>query len=153
MGHAVRIVAVAATCGSLLTLSACGSQQISVAENSPYRKGAELFDQRCSGCHSLDVVGAHGSTVKASDKEPSDGPNFNQRRESEANVLYALRNGGFSGKIMPKDLATGKDAQELAKFLAYYAGRDAAISPAPKPVAAPAEKPESSSPASTSPAE
>lgn len=133
MRHAARFAAFAVGCSSLLALSACGSQQIGIAKSSPYYKGAELFDQRCSGCHSLDIVGAHGSSVKASDKEPSDGPNFNQRKETRENVLYALRNGGFSGAIMPQNLATGEDAEAIADFLAKYAGRDAKNPAAPKP--------------------
>ncbi|MFT4034628.1 MAG: c-type cytochrome [Patulibacter sp.] len=137
MRHAARFAAFAVGCSSLVALSACGSQEISIAKSSPYYKGAALFDQRCSGCHSLDVVGAHGSAVKASDKEPSDGPNFNQRKETRENVLYALRNGGFSGAIMPQNLATGEDAEALADFLAKYAGRDAKVPAAPVPSATP----------------
>lgn len=136
MRTAVRFAASAVACSSLLALSACGSQQIGIAKSSPYYKGAELFDQRCSGCHTLDIVGAHGSSVKSSDKEPSDGPNFNQRKETRENVLYALRNGGFSGAIMPQNLATGEDAEAIADFLAKYAGRDAKNPAAPKPEAA-----------------
>lgn len=132
MRHAARFAAFAFGCSSLFALSACGSQEIGIAKSSPYYKGAALFDQRCSGCHSLDIVGAHGSAVKASDKEPSDGPNFNQRHETQQNVLYALRNGGFSGAIMPQNLATGADAQALAMFLAKYAGAKAKSPVAPK---------------------
>jgi len=148
MRHAARIAAFAVGCSLLSALSACGSQEIGIAKSSPYRKGAELFDQRCSGCHSLDIVGAHGSSVKASDKEPSDGPNFNQRKEVRANVLYALRNGGFSGAIMPQNLATGDDAEALADFLAKYAGRDAKVAVAPKAAAAPTDESETT-PATT----
>lgn len=131
MRHAARIAAFAFVCSPLLALSACGSQEISVSKSDPYYKGAEIFSQRCAGCHSLDVVGAHGSNVKASDKEITDGPNFNQRKETEANVLYALRNGGFSGKIMPANIVTGAEAEAVARFLAKYAGQDAANPAAP----------------------
>lgn len=125
MRHAARIAAFAFACSSAFALSACGSEEISISKSDPYYKGAEIFSQRCSGCHSLSVVGAHGSNIKASDKEITDGPNFNQRRETEANVLYALRNGGFSGKIMPQNIVTGEEAKAVAAFLAKYAGKDA----------------------------
>ncbi|MBO9533387.1 MAG: c-type cytochrome [Solirubrobacteraceae bacterium] len=137
MRLAPRLTAFAIGCCSLFALSACGSQEIGIAKSSPYYKGAELFDQRCSGCHSLDITGAHGSSVKASDKEPSDGPNFNQRHETRENVLYALRNGGFSGAVMPQNLATGADAEALADFLAKYAGKKAKAPAAPAPAANP----------------
>jgi mono/diheme cytochrome c family protein len=105
----------------------CGSQGIDIGSNEPQnvQAGAELFLERCSGCHTLDVVGAEGSARTAGDKEHTDGPNFNDRRESVEDVLYALRNGGFSGAIMPENIATGDEAQQIAEFLAKYAGRTA----------------------------
>jgi hypothetical protein len=38
------------------------------------------------------------------------------------NVLYAIRNGGFSGAIMPENIVVGRDADDVAAFLAKYAG-------------------------------
>ncbi len=131
MRHAARIAALVFGCSSLLALSACGSEDIGLAKSDPYYKGAEIFAQRCSGCHSLKIAGAQGSSTSAKDKEITDGPNFNQRKESEANVLYALRNGGFSNKIMPQNLVTGSEAEEVARFLAKYAGADAVNPPGP----------------------
>lgn len=132
MRHATRIAAFAVAASSLLTLSACGSEGIDVAKNDPYYKGAEIFSQRCSGCHTLSVVGTQGSAVSSYDKEPTDGPNFDQRPETKANILYALRNGGFSGKVMPANIVVGEEAEAVAEFLAKYAGRDAANPAAPK---------------------
>ena len=40
-------------------------------------------------------------------------------------VLYAIRNGGFSGAIMPENLVVGDDAKDIAKFLAQYSGLQA----------------------------
>ena len=54
-----------------------------------------------------------------------DGPNFNIRKEDVGQVLYAIRNGGFSGAIMPENIVVGKDAQDVAAFLSRYAGRGA----------------------------
>ena len=113
------VLALAAT-GSL---SACGSQGIDVPKGSGYYEGAKLFSQRCSGCHTLTVVGAQGSATKVRDRERVDGPNFDQRKEEADQVLYAIRNGGFSGAIMPENIVVGKEAQEVAQFLAKYSGR------------------------------
>ena len=63
--------------------------------------------------------------MSAGDKETTDGPNFNDRREDRDGVLYAIRNGGFSGAIMPENILTGQDAEDVADFLSKYAGRDA----------------------------
>ncbi|MCW3050686.1 MAG: cytochrome c [Solirubrobacterales bacterium] len=104
-------------------LAACGSQGISVKDpNANIQRGAELFAARCSGCHNLDVVGAQGGAQKVKDRERTDGPNFNVRKEDVNSVLYALRNGGFSGAIMPENIVVGHEAQDVAAFLAKYSG-------------------------------
>jgi mono/diheme cytochrome c family protein len=87
-----------------------------------YQAGAKLFVERCSGCHSLGVVGAEGGALKVKDRERVDGPNFNVRKEDRESILYAIRNGGFSGAIMPQDIVVGKEAEQVADFLAKYAG-------------------------------
>jgi mono/diheme cytochrome c family protein len=108
-----------------LGMSACGSQGISVAKTSPYYRGAVLFRDHCSGCHTLAVVGAQGSATSIKDRLKTNGPNFNIRKENVEQVLYAIRNGGFSGAIMPENLVVGDSAQEVAKFLAQYSGLQA----------------------------
>ncbi|MGA7703984.1 MAG: cytochrome c [Solirubrobacteraceae bacterium] len=106
-------------------ISACGSQGISVPKTSPYYRGAVLFRDHCSGCHTLAVVGAEGSATSIKDRVKTNGPNFNIRKENEEQVLYAIRNGGFSGAIMPENLVVGDDAKDIAKFLAQYSGLQA----------------------------
>ena len=106
-------------------LGACGSQEIKLAKSSPYYKGAVLFLDHCSGCHTLAVVGAEGSATAISNRLKTNAPNFNIRKENEAQVLYALRNGGFSGAIMPENILVGEDAQDVAAFLAKYSGLQA----------------------------
>ena len=105
---------------------ACGSQGISseiASQPENVQHGAQLFSERCSGCHTLEVVGAQGTTDNVRERERVDGPNFNTRNETPDNVLYAIRNGGFSGAIMPQNIVVGKDANDVAAFLAKYAGR------------------------------
>jgi mono/diheme cytochrome c family protein len=108
-----------------LLLGACGSQGIQVAKTSPYYRGAVLFRDHCSGCHSLAVVGAEGSATSISNRVRTNGPNFNIRKEKVEQILYAIRNGGFSGAIMPENIVLGGDAQAVAEFLAAYSGREA----------------------------
>jgi len=120
---------IAATVALLLAaavaLGACGSQGISVAKTSPYRRGAVLFRDHCSGCHTLSVVGAQGSASSIKNRVRTSGPNFNIRKENVEQVLYAIRNGGFSGAIMPENVVLGDDARAVAAFLAQYSGRQA----------------------------
>lgn len=103
-------------------LGACGSQGISVAKTSSYYKGAVLFRDHCSGCHTLAVVGAEGSATSIANRVKQNGPNFNIRKENEQQVLYAIRNGGFSGAIMPENILVGPEAVQVAQFLAKYSG-------------------------------
>ena len=110
-------------------LGACGSQGIAVPKTSPYHGGAVLFLDHCSGCHTLSVVGAEGSATSIKDRLKTNGPNFNFRKENVEQVLYAIRNGGFSGQIMPQNVVAGTDATAVAQFLAKYAGLQAPHTP------------------------
>jgi cytochrome c551 len=122
-------VAAVAAAGALV---ACGSQGISVHDPSPsVQAGAVLFSQRCSGCHNLDVVGAQGGATQQQNRERTDGPNFNVRKEDRNAVLYAIRNGGFSGAIMPQNVVVGQDAQDVAEFLSKYSGLQRKVPPTP----------------------
>jgi mono/diheme cytochrome c family protein len=111
-------------------LGACGSQGISVAKTSPYYRGAVLFRDHCSGCHTLSTVGAEGSASNIKNRVRTNGPNFNIRKENVEQALYAIRNGGFSGAIMPENIVLGDDARAVAAFLAEYSGRQAQKVPA-----------------------
>lgn len=109
-------------------LVACGSQgtELDEGESADIRAGAEIFTNKCASCHTLDAVGSEGSAVNVRDRERIDGPNFNTRVEETEQVLYAIRNGGFSGALMPENIVTGEEARQVAEFVAKYAGRSAA---------------------------
>ncbi|MBV9819767.1 MAG: c-type cytochrome [Solirubrobacterales bacterium] len=108
-----------------LLASACGSEHItaSTSDASVYA-GAQLFSERCAGCHTLNVAGTHGSAPNIRTAQANSGPNFNVRCERPVTrVLYAIENGGFSGAYMPQNIVVGQDATNVAKFVATYAGR------------------------------
>jgi mono/diheme cytochrome c family protein len=110
--------------------TACGTEKISVAQDNPNYHGAHLFNQRCSGCHTLSYAATHGSAANVRSREIVNGPNFNVRCERPVTrVLYAIENGGFSGAIMPQNIVVGQDATDVAKFVATYAGRQAKGTP------------------------
>ncbi len=112
-----------------IPLAACGEQKIHVATTDPAHAGAVLFQQRCAGCHTLSAAGTHGSAANIRTRERTDGPNFNVRAECVERVIYAIENGGFSGAIMPQNIVVGSDAQQVAAFLAKYAGAKATSRP------------------------
>ena len=110
----------------LAILAGCGGEITVPEEETAAHRGAEIFNERCSGCHSLDSANAYGS--KASGQldggEATNGPNFNLREESRDDVLFAIRNGGFSGATMPANIVVGRDAELVADFLAEYSGKE-----------------------------
>jgi mono/diheme cytochrome c family protein len=118
-----RLLATAALAAAALVFGACGTEGVELAENDPNYEGARLFDENCAGCHSLTVAGAEGSVTDVGSRERKDGPNFDERREDVEDVLYAIRNGGFSSGPMPQNILTGEDAQKVAEFVAEYSGR------------------------------
>jgi mono/diheme cytochrome c family protein len=131
MSRRVPLAVLAVASAALGT--ACGTQNPNAGTSQPpptlanapavIQNGARLFSDNCAGCHNLDVVGAEGGALKVHDRERVDGPNFNVRKEDIQSVLYAIRNGGFSGAIMPENIVVGRDAQDIAQFLSRYAGR------------------------------
>jgi mono/diheme cytochrome c family protein len=82
--------------------------------------GRQLFIQHCGSCHTFDAAGTIGQV----------GPNLADIAVNEADVLHAIRTGGGrhakgqgsgpSGN-MPRNLVTGKDAQDVAAFVAANA--------------------------------
>lgn len=120
-----------ATASLAAVLAACGSEGVSVPETDAVAyKGAEIFATNCSGCHTIGAAGTQGSGNRALRVQ---GPNFDQRKESYDDALFAIHNGGFSGAIMPQNIIVGDDATAVAEFLAKYSGTDVVDSPRPLP--------------------
>jgi cytochrome c551 len=119
-------MAVAAALG----LASCGfgQQGVAVSQSSPYYPGAVAFATHCSGCHTLNAAGTQGTGNRG---ERTQGPSLDQRTETYQDVLFAIQNGGFSGAIMPQNIVVGREAQEVARFVAKYAGDEANTTPRP----------------------
>jgi mono/diheme cytochrome c family protein len=127
MSRPVRVLLLTSSVAVSALATACGTEKISVPNSqSGVSHGAQLFSQRCSGCHTLSYAATHGSAINVRTKEPNNGPNFNVRCERPVSrVVYAIENGGFSGAIMPQNVVVGQDAVDVANFIATYAGRQA----------------------------
>jgi mono/diheme cytochrome c family protein len=111
-----------------LAVAGCGTESISVPENDPTHEGAVLFAERCSGCHTLKAAGTQGSANRSQRQQ---GPNFDQRQVTYEDALYAIRNGGFSGAIMPQNIVVGAEAESVARFLGEWSGSEAETQPMP----------------------
>jgi mono/diheme cytochrome c family protein len=115
------LLALAGSAAVAAAVAGCGGQ-IDVAEED--RAAATTFNESCSGCHTLEKANSYGSKPEGELKggERTNGPNFDQRAEEPDDVLFAIRNGGFSGAIMPANIVVGDEAEELADFVAKYSG-------------------------------
>ena len=119
-----RALVVAAVLTALASVGAgCGGELDVDKED---RVAATIFNERCSGCHSLESANSFGSkpTGQLAGGERTNGPNFNVRKVNADDALYAIRNGGFSGAIMPANIVVGEEADALAEFLEKYSGKD-----------------------------
>jgi len=89
------------------------------------KTGRELFGQHCAVCHTLAAANAIGKV----------GPNLDMLKPPKAEVLHVLANGCLPNVtvsdeseaclgqgVMPADVVTGKDAQDVASFVAQAAG-------------------------------
>ena len=126
-----RSIVIAISAALATGLAGCGQEGIEVADNDPLYHAAELFQQRCGGCHTFEVAGTEGSSIKPSSTERKDGPNFNTRAVEYEEALYAIENGGFSSGPMPQNIVVGDEAKQVACFVAVYSGKDAEAPPSP----------------------
>jgi cytochrome c551 len=137
--HAATAAALVVAASAAVT--ACGQEGVSLnakhGDSAPIKRGAELFAARCSGCHTLAAAGTQGSNNSVKYQERTDGPNFDQRSETLQGVLYAIRNGGFSGAIMPQNVVVGQAARDVAAFVAAYAGTQRKVPAGPPNTASP----------------
>ena len=77
-------------------------------------RGRDLFALRCATCHTLHGARAVGRV----------GPNLDVLRPPEVLILDAIANGKARGRgQMPAGLYDGKDARDVAQFVAAVAGR------------------------------
>jgi mono/diheme cytochrome c family protein len=119
------LLAAALIAGAILT--GCQTEEIDV-DSAADERGAQLFNERCSGCHTLAAASSEGSKPEGqvSGGERTNGPNFETRKVQKDDILFAIRNGGFSGAVMPANIVVGDDAEAVADFLAKYSGRSKA---------------------------
>ncbi len=126
MFNSTRIFAVLALLAVAAVASGCGRQGVSVSSNTAAGVGAQVFAAKCAGCHTLSYAGTQGSRPpsEVNSKDRTNGPNFDQRKEDYQSAITAIRQGGFSGSIMPGNIVTGEEAKSVATFLAKYSGRN-----------------------------
>jgi mono/diheme cytochrome c family protein len=82
--------------------------------NADEEKGRQIFGERCNNCHTLAAAQTAGKV----------GPNLDQLKPPYALVLNAIQAGRMRGNgTMPAGIVSGKDAQDVAKFVNAVAGK------------------------------
>lgn len=99
-----------------------GEKVVSTSQRAPHKPatsvpvaagpGKQLFAATCGRCHTLKAAGTSGEV----------GPNLDQLKPDLARVLAAIKNGGTGLGIMPVNLYTGQQAQQVAEFVSQAAG-------------------------------
>lgn len=119
MSRPQRLAALAA--GALVTALAaagCGREQASDMVN-----GKTLYTQKCGSCHVLNRAGTKGNQGPNLDEAfgPSRSDGLGERTVAgvvERQILHVRKNSS-----MPGDLVTGKDAKDVAAYVAFVAGQ------------------------------
>ena len=82
--------------------------------NASERRGQQLFGERCNQCHVLAAAETNGRT----------GTNLDDLRPPKSLVLDAIAKGRARGAgNMPAQLVRGKEAEDVAAFVAKVAGK------------------------------
>ena len=114
-----KALLLAVSVAAVVSLSACGAGGLPSASGDQ-QNGAQLFTQKCGGCHQLQAAGTLGNI----------GPNldaaFAADREQgfadstiESVVLDQIR---LAAAPMPRNLVRGQDAIDVSAFVAATAG-------------------------------
>ena len=114
------VLVITAAVAAALVLGACGSEGISVPKDDPTYRGAVLFSQRCAGCHTLTAGGDPGLGEPG---RPRPGAEPGPAQGELDDVLFAIRNGGFSGGDHARRTSSPAARPRRSRpFVSKYAG-------------------------------
>lgn len=136
---------------SAVLLAGCGALGYTSAK-ADKANGKKLFSSTCGSCHTLADAGTTGTVGPDLDYA------FKQdlavgmtegtiRQVVRGQIAYAITTTSTGSPGMPKNLVKGKDANDVAAYVASVAGKTVAAAPTPTPAPAPAPTP---APTSTS---
>ncbi|HEU5141627.1 MAG TPA: c-type cytochrome [Solirubrobacterales bacterium] len=122
------LLLLAAVAALALPISGCGTGTADVD------RGRELFKQKCASCHALAEAGAAGQSGPSLDHAFASARASGQGDSTiegivEAQVEYPRPSTDNPAVSMPADLVTGQDLDDVAAYVAMYAGVPGAAPP------------------------
>ena len=100
-----------------------GSPRRSPPQPENVQHGAQLFSERCSGCHTLDVAGAQGTTRQRPRARARRRPELQHAQgDGRQRPLRDPQRRLLRARSCPRTSSSGKDAEDVADFLAKYSG-------------------------------
>ena len=105
-------------CASALLFAACGREETPDLVN-----GKEQFIANCSSCHALARAGGGGTQGPNLDDAFAQARRDGMNEETVEGVVVRQIAHPRRNSIMPADLVTGEDAQEVAAYVAEVAGQ------------------------------
>ncbi|HEY5660380.1 MAG TPA: c-type cytochrome [Gaiellaceae bacterium] len=113
-------------------LSACGTGG-KVSSSANAQNGKALFQQKCAGCHALEAVGSTANIGPNLDDAFAEARSNGFDESAIANIVHdqirypgqfatAQNNPNYLKANMPANLVRGKDAEDVAAFVAANAG-------------------------------
>ena len=113
-------------------LAACGTGG-KVSSSANAQNGKALFQQKCAGCHALEAVGSTATIGPNLDDAFAEARANGFKESAIANIVHdqirfagqyptGQNNPNYLKANMPTNLVTGKDAEDVAAFVAANAG-------------------------------
>jgi cbb3-type cytochrome c oxidase subunit III len=113
-------------------LSACGTGG-KVSSSANAQNGKAIFQQKCAGCHALEAVGSTANIGPNLDDAFAEARSNGFDESAIANIVHdqirfpgqyatAQNNPNYLKANMPANLVRGKDAEDVAAFVAANAG-------------------------------
>jgi len=115
-----------------VTLAACGTGgKVSGSANA--QNGKVIFQQKCAGCHALEAVGSTAPIGPNLDDAFAQARADGYKQSAIANIVHdqirfpgqyptAQNNPSYLKANMPANLVSGRDAEDVAAFVAANAG-------------------------------
>jgi mono/diheme cytochrome c family protein len=123
-----------------LLFAGCGALGYTSAK-ADKANGKKLFSPKCGSCHTLSDAGTTGTIGPDLDfafkQDLAVGMTEGTIRQVvRGQIAYAITETSTGSPGMPKNLVTGKNANDVAAYVASVAGKAAVVTPAPAPAPA-----------------